>query len=70
MDILFLLLLLENAVSTITVSVIAPFYPPMAELKGLGTETVGLVLAANPIGAFLASILLAKFLTRVAKSIH
>lgn len=68
MDILFYLLLLENAVSTITVSVIAPFFPPMAEEKGLSEQTVGLVLAANPIGAFVASILLARFLTKVPES--
>jgi len=68
MDILFYLLLLENAVSTVTVSVIAPFFPPMAESKGISTETVGLVLAANPIGAFLASIVLARFLNRVLYS--
>ena len=46
-------------------SVITPFFPPFAMSKGVSEEIVGLIISANPIGAFFASLTLGKILNDV-----
>ncbi len=65
MIILFALLILANMFSVISVSIIAPFFPPLAEEKGFSAELTGLVLSSNPLGAFIASFILGKVMTKV-----
>lgn len=65
MSLLFVLLLLSNTVSTITICLIAPFFPPIAMEKGLDSDMIGFILSANPIGGFFASLLLAKIMNEV-----
>jgi hypothetical protein len=49
-----------------SLSVITPFFPPYAISKGIGEEIVGLIISANPIGAFFASLVLGKILNDVS----
>lgn len=44
------------------VSIIVPFYPPLAAERGLDFLTIGLVFGAHPIGSFLFSLVVAKFM--------
>lgn len=41
-------------------SIINPFFPPFAKAKGVSEEVIGLIIGCNPIGAFLASLVLGK----------
>ena len=66
MHLLFGLLVLANLFSVISVSIIAPFFPPLAEEKGFSEGITGFVLSANPLGSFVASFILGKTMTKVA----
>ena len=68
MEVLFYLLLLINAVSSITVSVIAPFFPPLAESLGLESHVVGIIQASNPIASMFAFVIVGKFINKVSKT--
>lgn len=48
-----------------SLSVITPFFPPFAEEVGVSEEVIGLIIGANPIGAFFASLALGKILNDV-----
>lgn len=65
MNLLFSLLILANMFSVISVSIIAPFFPPLAEEKGFSAEMTGLVLSSNPLGSFIASFFIGKTMTKV-----
>ncbi|CAD8188494.1 unnamed protein product [Paramecium octaurelia] len=43
-------------------SLITPFFPPYADKKGISQTTLGLIIAAGPLGGLLASIIIAKTL--------
>ncbi|KAM3143694.1 hypothetical protein pb186bvf_004190 [Paramecium bursaria] len=43
-------------------SLITPFFPPYALSKGISKDVLGYIIAANPIGSFIASILIGKYL--------
>jgi MFS family permease len=66
MILLYNLLLVGSFISALTLAIIAPFFPPLAEQNGLSTDTIGLILSANPFGAVIASLLLGYFLNKVS----
>ena len=43
-------------------SIITPFFPPYAITKGISEDVIGIIFAANPFGAIIASIILGKIL--------
>ena len=51
-------------------SLITPFFPPYALSKGISKDVLGYIIAANPIGSFIASILIGKYLKEVHTSSH
>ena len=61
----FGLLLICNFLMCSSLSVVTPFFPPYAMSKGITEEIVGLIISANPIGAFFASLYLGKILNEV-----
>jgi MFS family permease len=46
-------------------SLINPFFPPFAIDRGVPQFYVGLIISANPIGAFVASLIIGKILNEV-----
>lgn len=62
MSVIFSLLLLSQGLSIINVSLISPFFPPVAEARGLTSDYIGLILCCNPIGAVSTSILFGKLI--------
>lgn len=61
-EIIYFLLLLCNILMCLSLSVITPFFPPFAMERDVTEEVVGLIISANPIGAFFASLTLGKIL--------
>lgn len=59
----FIILLLANFISSITLAVLAPFFPPFAKSKGIEDDVVGLIFSAHPLGATMAAYLTGKRLT-------
>jgi len=45
---------------------ITPFFPPFAKEKGISEEVVRFIFSANPIGAFVSSLILGKIMTEVS----
>jgi MFS family permease len=52
---------------SLALSIIAPFFPPFAEDKGISEDLVGLIYSANPIGAVVAAVILGKIVNDVEK---
>lgn len=57
-DLNLLCFCLINYFLNAAVSVIIPFYPPLAHSVGLSMTEIGYILAINPLGGFLFSIAL------------
>ncbi|EAR96694.1 MFS transporter (macronuclear) [Tetrahymena thermophila SB210] len=49
------------------VSIIVPFFPPIASKIGVSSTMIGLILAFNPIGSFLTSLIVAQLMGRLGK---
>ena len=59
---LFALLVLGCFIFCLTLSKISPFFPAFAEEKGISELIVGIIYAANPVGAVIAALVLGKIL--------
>lgn len=66
----FILLLAANLTSSITLAIIAPFFPPYAKSRGIQEDLVGLIFSAHPLGASLAAYFVGKNLTKVSSSMN
>lgn len=61
----FWILLACNLVCNIAQSIISPFYPIFAHKRGVSEEMIGIIFSAQPIGIFIASLILGKIITKV-----
>lgn len=63
--IIFAILTACGFMECVSKSLIAPFFPTFAEDKGITEDVVGLIISANPIGSFGASLILGKVINEV-----
>ncbi|EAR96695.3 MFS transporter (macronuclear) [Tetrahymena thermophila SB210] len=56
-----------NFFQNAAVSIIVPFFPPIAESIGVSSTMIGLILAFNPIGSFLTSLIVGQMMGRLGK---
>ncbi|KAL4432973.1 hypothetical protein ABPG74_005346 [Tetrahymena malaccensis] len=56
-----------NFFQNAAVSIIVPFFPPIADKIGVSSTMIGLILACNPIGSFLTSLIVAQLMGRLGK---
>jgi len=61
----FWVLLACNLVCNIAQSIISPFYPNFAHKRGVSEEIIGIIFSAQPIGIFIASLIIGKIITQV-----
>lgn len=45
-------------------SIIGPFFPPFAKDRGISDTIIGLIIACNPVGSVLASLILGKIISK------
>lgn len=62
---LFALLSSGYFICSLSMSIIAPFFPPYAKNKGISEFISGLIFSADPIGAMLTCLILGKILNDV-----
>ncbi|KAL4476625.1 hypothetical protein ABPG72_000784 [Tetrahymena utriculariae] len=56
-----------NFFQNAAVSIIVPFFPPIAESIDVSSTMIGLILAFNPIGSFLTSLVVGQMMGRLGK---
>lgn len=61
----FWVLLACNLVCNIAQSIISPFYPIFANNRGVSEDIIGIIFSAQPIGIFVASLIIGKIITQV-----
>jgi len=49
----------------LSLSIITPFFPSYASDNGISEEIVGFIFSANPLGAFIAALILGKIINEV-----
>lgn len=64
-NLLFTFLSLCNFISSISLAIVAPFFPPFAKDRGIDEDLIGLIFSAHPLGAALAALLVGKKLRNV-----
>lgn len=62
---LFALLALGYFIFCLALSIISPFFPAFAKDKGISELMVGIIYAANPVGAVISALILGKILNEV-----
>ena len=51
--------------NAIPLSMIAPFYPPLAYERGVEPSFIGIVLAMHPLGQLTTTLFMGKYMTKV-----
>lgn len=65
---IFKLLLTCNLISSISLSIITPFFPLFAKTRGIPEDVIGFIFSAHPLGASVAAFIIGKIMNNVLYS--
>lgn len=64
-NLVFAILSLSGFLQCLSRAIISPFFPPFALSMGISETVIGLIIACNPFGSFVASLILGKIINKV-----
>ena len=65
MNVIFLFFFIGTVLEFMAISIISPFYPPLANKKNVSDSMIGLIFSIHPIGEFIASLIIGKKMNNV-----